>query len=103
MRSLYRTILIAAVVLVAGCKTTEERIQERRQTDMSTCRAYGFNPGTEAYGACLMQRDLAREQAEANERTARRTRRCINTTSNPPPAAGAASGFLSGFARGMAC
>ncbi len=103
MRRFFVTLSITSLVLLTGCKTTEERAMERRQVDVASCRSYGFNPGTQPYASCLMQRDIAREQADANERTARRSRRCVNTVSNSPPAAGAASGFLTGFSRGLAC
>jgi len=54
------------LIFLAGCMTAEQAAQQRmmqEQADMETCRSYGLRPGSEAFGNCRLQLDLARQQA----------------------------------------
>ena len=42
------------VVTLDGCAT------QLHQRDQLACSGYGFQPGTEAFANCMMQRDLVR-------------------------------------------
>lgn len=60
-----RILSIASLLLVAACATPEQLAAQRvaqEQADMETCRSYGLRPGSEAFGNCRLQLDLARQQ-----------------------------------------
>lgn len=48
-----------------ACATPEEiqaRKEAQAQADRETCRSYGLKTGSEAFGSCLLQLDLARQE-----------------------------------------
>lgn len=53
-------LLSAAIVALAGCKTTEQLAQE----DAAKCASYGFKAGSEAHATCRMRLDAARDADE---------------------------------------
>ncbi|WP_143535219.1 hypothetical protein [Roseivivax jejudonensis] len=55
MRILFSVIALGTI---AGCDLAER--------DTSACESYGFSPGTEAFGNCLMERDQTRKQSMAD-------------------------------------
>ncbi len=60
-----RIAIVLPCLLLAGCMTPEEQAIARQQqieADNNTCRSYGLRPGSEAFGNCRLQLDLAREQ-----------------------------------------
>lgn len=56
---------LLCLALLAACATPEE-IEAKRvaqeTADMETCKSYGLKPGSENFGMCMLQLDLAREQ-----------------------------------------
>lgn len=61
-----KKFLLIAPLLLAACASPEEIAQRRadqEQADMQTCRSYGLRPGSEAFGNCRLQLDLARQQS----------------------------------------
>ncbi|MBR0682767.1 hypothetical protein GXW74_19905 [Roseomonas eburnea] len=52
-------ILAAMAVAVGGCQTPEERLAGYRDRCQ---REYGFTPGTDAFGNCLMQQENQRQR-----------------------------------------
>jgi hypothetical protein len=62
-----RLVACAAVslCLLTACATPEEIEANRRlqeQEDIATCKSYGLRQGSEAFGNCRLQLDLARQQ-----------------------------------------
>lgn len=54
---------------LAACATPEQIAQReamQAEADMETCRSYGLRPGSEAFGNCRLQLDLARQQQYNN-------------------------------------
>ncbi|PTE10190.1 hypothetical protein [Mesorhizobium helmanticense] len=49
-------IVVALVVLCAGCMTA----QDRRAADEAKCRSYGFTRKNDAFAECLQRIDLDR-------------------------------------------
>jgi hypothetical protein len=49
---------LTATLLLSSCQTMTP--EERRAADLSTCRGYGFRPGTDAIARCLLDIDLDR-------------------------------------------
>lgn len=53
------------LTLVCGCMSPEQREAVRQQQiaeDIATCKSYGLRPGSEAFGNCRLQLDIARRQ-----------------------------------------
>lgn len=53
-----------SLCLLAACMSPQERVeQEKLQIgqDVETCKSYGLKEGSEAFGNCRLQLDLARE------------------------------------------
>lgn len=57
---------IAVAGLLAACSTTTPA--ERLALNQKTCSSYGFRPNTDAYSTCMMQLDLAAQEADAARR-----------------------------------
>lgn len=60
-----RLAIFAACLLVSACQTPQEieaARQAQAQADTATCQSYGLRPGSEAFGNCRLQLDLARQQ-----------------------------------------
>lgn len=56
---------ILPLLFLAACATPEQLAQQKRlqeEADIATCRSYGLRPGSEAFGNCRLQLDLARQQ-----------------------------------------
>lgn len=56
---------LSLLFLLTACATPEQLAQQRQQQeqdDIATCRSYGLRPGSEAFGNCRLQLDLARQQ-----------------------------------------
>jgi hypothetical protein len=49
---------LAAVLTLTACQTLTP--EERRARDESTCRGYGFRPGTDPMAGCLLDLELDR-------------------------------------------
>lgn len=58
-------LLVGAAVLLAGCQTTSPEV--RLANNNAACSGYGFKAGTDAYAACMMQKDRD-DEAEARQR-----------------------------------
>lgn len=54
-------LLGAAIVMLAGCKTTEQLAQE----DAAKCASYGFKAGSDGYASCRMKLAADRDAKEA--------------------------------------
>jgi hypothetical protein len=52
-----RVVLVLFLLLLAAC--------DHSGADAYTCSGYGFQPGTDGYAGCLMQRDGGRRSAAA--------------------------------------
>ncbi len=63
-----RIIPLLAMLWLTGCIQTPEQMEalrlEQEQRDNNTCASYGLRPGSEAFGNCRLQLDLAREQRQ---------------------------------------
>ena len=60
----FATALLCTLMLTA-CLSAEERAERDRLqnlADIETCKSYGLKEGSEAFGNCRLQLDLAREQ-----------------------------------------
>ena len=58
-------ILPTTLLLLAACTTPEEREAARLlqiENDIATCTSYGLKEGSEAFGNCRLQLDIARKQ-----------------------------------------
>jgi len=56
---------IIACLLLTGCYSPEQVEAARKaqeQADINTCASYGLHLGSEAFGNCRLQLDLARQQ-----------------------------------------
>ncbi len=51
--ALLRFVLIGAIFALAGCSKPDDQV----------CASYGFTPGTDSFGSCMMQRQQMRMQA----------------------------------------
>ena len=51
-----KLIALAGILLLAGCMASPSY---RHTAFQNACAGYGFVPGSEAYGNCLMKQDLA--------------------------------------------
>ena len=52
-------------LLCAACATPEQieaQRQMQEQADFDTCVSYGLQPGSENFGMCLLELDLARQE-----------------------------------------
>ena len=65
-------VVCVRVVGVGGCISVEQRAREEAYREQqyqarlaSQCQAYGFQPGTPAFGQCMLQLDLADQQRRA--------------------------------------
>lgn len=76
---MYRTFVIFAALLLAGCAThsPEADAQAQAQTqaegvakDAAKCQSYGLQPGNPEYEKCLTQLADKRAQADVNNRAA---------------------------------
>jgi hypothetical protein len=50
---------------LSACATPEQLAERRRlqvEQDVETCKSYGLRPGTDAFGSCRLQLDLARHR-----------------------------------------
>lgn len=60
-----KQLILWANLFLCACATPQQ-IEERRamqeQMDIETCKSYGLRPGSEAFGNCRLQIDLARQQ-----------------------------------------
>jgi hypothetical protein len=75
----YRTFIIFAVLLLAGCATHSPEADAQAQAqaqaegaakDAAKCQSYGLQPGNPEYEKCLAQLADKRAQAETNDRAA---------------------------------
>jgi hypothetical protein len=61
---------VLTLMLLSGCVATPEQIaaakQQQQQEDFNTCVGYGLRPGSESFGNCRLQLDLARQQRYNN-------------------------------------
>lgn len=58
-------LAFAALLMLSACATPEQIAAQQRQQaliDEETCKSYGLRPGSEAFGNCRLQIDLARQQ-----------------------------------------
>jgi hypothetical protein len=70
---IYRSLLISAALLVAGCAThaPETAAQDDYAArDAAKCQSHGLQPGNPEYDKCLTQLADKRAQAEADSRAA---------------------------------
>lgn len=69
IRKLFIPLLL--LFALAACATPQE-IEQRRiaqeQADIATCKSYGLRPGSEMFGNCRLQLDLARQQQNYYDR-----------------------------------
>jgi hypothetical protein len=56
--------VVALVISLSGCQTTEERVA----ADDRQCQSYGVQPGSPAYVQCRMNLDNNRAAVKASER-----------------------------------
>ena len=59
------SVSLVIVGLLSGCLSAEERAARAHmqdQQDIATCKNYGLKEGSEAFGNCRLQLDLARER-----------------------------------------
>ena len=60
-----RLLFFTPLLFLTACATPEQIAQQRamqEQADIETCKSYGLRPGSEAFGYCRLELDLAREQ-----------------------------------------
>lgn len=96
--------MLAATVMLSGCKTAEQKRLDASRNDQASCSAYGFSAGTQLYANCMMQLDMARNEEAAAKRLIRKQAECLEAQEaarNAPT--GFAGGFLSTMNRNMAC
>lgn len=58
-------IAVILPLLLAACTSAEERAEQRKlqiEQDIVTCESYGLKQGSEAFGNCRLQLDLARDR-----------------------------------------
>lgn len=76
---MYRTFMIFAVLVLAGCATHSPEADAQAQAqaqaegaakDAAKCQSYGLQPGNPEYEKCLTQLADKRAQAETNDRAA---------------------------------
>jgi hypothetical protein len=70
-----KTFIIAILLLLTGCMSSEERMAANNAKDDQACLSYGAKPGTDAYVTCRAQLEGARRQADAAEDAAWDARR----------------------------
>lgn len=61
--------LISVFLLLSACQTPEQIAAQREREaveDHETCLSYGLRPGSEAFGNCRLQLDIARQQRYYN-------------------------------------
>jgi hypothetical protein len=66
----------------AGYENSRSGAERRAAQDRAKCESYGFTPGTEAFGQCLMAQDMDRRQ----DQRADELRRAMVPVYQPPPA-----------------
>ena len=60
---------ILVLFSLAACATPEQiaaRKAQQEEADIATCQGYGLRMGSEAFGMCRLQIDLARQQQYNN-------------------------------------
>jgi len=65
LRIMKRPLAISTLLVLAACATPEQIAERQRMQalqDDETCKNYGLRPGSEAFGNCRLQIDLARQQ-----------------------------------------
>lgn len=81
-----RTALLGLLLVVplAACSTTTPA--QRFAAMETSCQSYGFKKGSDAYGNCMMQQDMANARADAaNEERFRNGLRAMGRAMTPPP------------------
>ncbi|MGE0753891.1 MAG: hypothetical protein AB7L92_01880 [Alphaproteobacteria bacterium] len=62
MKHFFAFTLLALLTACATPEQIEAQRIEQEQADMATCKSYGLRPGSENFGMCMLQLDLARQQ-----------------------------------------
>ena len=63
---MFRVVLMAATaVALVGCARSESATEAAFRADDAKCKAYGANPGSDAYAQCRLAIDLQKGNAEA--------------------------------------
>ena len=62
-----RVLFICALVLLAGCKTAEERARQHASNAHQECLSYGLQPGSTGYANCRLQLRQMYETRRARE------------------------------------
>lgn len=60
-----KLLALCSFMLLAACATPEQIAYQRQmqeQADFNTCAGYGLRPGSEAFGMCRLELDLARQR-----------------------------------------
>ena len=61
-----KLLTLTALLLLPACVPTPEQAAEnarmQAEADSNTCKSYGLRPGSEAFGNCRLQLDLARQR-----------------------------------------
>ena len=58
--------LLLLPLTLTACESPEQMAKRRaiqEQNDYDTCVSYGLRPKSEAFGSCLLQLDIARQQS----------------------------------------
>ena len=58
-------LTLLCLMALSSCMSAEERAEQARLQDLQdieTCKSYGLKEGSEAFGNCRLQIDLARQQ-----------------------------------------
>lgn len=92
MRKLATALFFLSVGVLNGCATPEQLASQEREREAriraaaenlhraieGKCRAYGFQPGTNAFASCVMQLDqLSQQQIAANRARAQQESNCM--------------------------
>lgn len=62
MKKLLPILLLFSLVACATPEQIALRKQQQEQADFETCQGYGLKAGSEAFGMCRLQLDLACQQ-----------------------------------------
>ncbi len=62
MKKFLPILLLFALVACATPEQIALRRQQQEQADFAMCQSYGLKAGSEAFGMCRLQIDLARQQ-----------------------------------------
>jgi hypothetical protein len=60
-------LLALGTLLLSGCVTPEQKAAEQHANDQRKCEGFGFQPGTDKFAECMMQRDAQASYREERQ------------------------------------